>query len=107
MTQCFQINPGDNTAVLLDDAAAGDEIGIVGGSATIVLQQDIEYGHKIALGAIPAGAAVIKYGIGIGHSTQPIRAGEWVHLHNCASDYDERSATLDVHTGAVTDTVYE
>ena len=107
MTQCFQINPGDNTAVLLDDAAAGEEIGIIGSGGAIVLRQDIEYGHKIALVDIPAGAAVTKYGISIGHSTQLITAGEWVHLHNCSSDYDERSATLDVHTGAVTDTVYE
>ncbi len=107
MDKCFQINPVDNTAVLLNDAAAGDEIKIVGGSGKIVLKQDIEYGHKVALTDIPSGEAVVKYGINIGHSTQPIRAGEWIHLHNCASDYDERSATLDVHTGAVTDTVYE
>ena len=107
MVKCFQIHPGDNTAVLLDDAAAGDEIEIVGGTGTIVLRQDIEYGHKVALADIPAGEAVVKYGICIGHGTQQIRVGEWVHLHNCASDYDERSATLDVHTGAVTDTVYE
>ena len=107
MAKCFQINPQDNTAVLLDDAAAGDEIEIVGGAGAIVLQQDIEYGHKVALATIPAGEAVVKYGIRIGYSTHSIRAGEWVHLHNCASDYDQRSATLDVHTGAVTDTVYE
>ena len=107
MVKCFQINPEDNTAVLLDDAAAGDKIEIVGGAGVIVLQQGIEYGHKVALATIPAGEAVVKYGICIGHSTQPIRTGEWVHLHNCASDYDQRSATLDVHTGAVTDTVYE
>jgi len=107
MTKCFQINPRDNTAVLLDDAAAGDEAKIVGGAGVIFLQQDIEYGHKVALADIPAGEAVVKYGICIGHSTQPIRAGEWVHLHNCASNYDERSATLNVHTGAVTDTIYE
>ena len=107
MVKCFQINPLDNTAVLLDDAAAGDEIEILGGMGTIVLRQDIEYGHKVALVDMPAGKAIVKYGIGIGHSTQPIKVGDWVHLHNCASDYDERSATLDVHTGAVTDTVYE
>ncbi len=107
MVKCFQINPQDNTAVLLDDAAAGDEIEIVGGAGAIVLQQDIEYGHKVALAPIPVGEAVVKYGICIGHSTRSIRAGEWVHLHNCASDYDQRSATLDVHTGAATDTVYE
>ena len=107
MIKCFQINPQDKTAVLLDDAAAGNEIEIVGGTGTIVLQQDIEYGHKVSLVDIPIGDEVTKYGICIGHSTQFIGAGDWVHLHNCASEYDERSATLDVHTGAVTDTVYE
>jgi hypothetical protein len=107
MVKCFQINPLDNTAVLLDNAAAGDEIEILGGTGTIVLTQDIQYGHKVALAHIPLGKAVLKYGICIGTSTQHIAAGEWVHLHNCASNYDERSASLDVHTGAVTDTVYE
>jgi hypothetical protein len=107
MAKCFQINPQDNTAVLLDDAGADDEIEIVGGVGAVVLKQAIEYGHKVALATIPAGEAVVKYGICIGHSTQPISAGEWVHLHNCVSDYDERSSTLDIHTGAVTDTVYE
>ena len=107
MAKCFQINSQDNTAVLLDDAAAGDQVEILGGEGTVVLQEDIEYGHKVALVAIPAGQPVTKYGICIGHSTQPIAVGEWVHLHNCASEYDERSATLDVQTGAVTDTLYE
>ena len=107
VTKCFQINPKDNTAVLLEDGGAAEEIEIVGAEGMIVLQQDIEYGHKVALVDIPPGEAVVKYGICIGHSTQPIRAGEWIHLHNCASDYDQRSATLDVHSGAVTDTVYE
>jgi altronate dehydratase small subunit len=107
MVKCFQINAKDNTAVLLGDGYAGDEIEIVGGEGAVVLQQEIEYGHKVALADIPAGEAVLKYGICIGQSTQAIREGEWVHLHNCASAYDERSATLDVHTGAVTDTVYE
>lgn len=107
MLKCFQIDPQDNTAVLLNDAAGGDEIEIIGAEGVIVLRQAVEYGHKVALVDIPAGEAVLKYGICIGQSTQLIKAGEWVHLHNCASGYDERSATLNVHTGAVTDTVYE
>ena len=69
MGKCFQIHPQDNTAVLLEDAAAGAEIEIVGGAGTIVLRQEIEYGHKVALADIPAGAAIVKYGIDIGHST--------------------------------------
>ena len=107
MIKCFQIHPGDNTAVLLENAFRGDKIEVIGGAGKVILRQDIEYGHKVALTDIPTGEPIIKYGIGIGCSTQPIQAGEWVHLHNCASDYDKRSATLDVHTGAVTDTVYE
>jgi hypothetical protein len=54
-----------------------------------------------------AGAAVIKYGVTIGHATSDIPAGAWVHTHNCASRLDARSATLDRHTGAPTDTKYE
>ena len=49
MVKCFQINPEDNTAVMLDDAAAGDEIEIVGAAGVIVLKDAIEYGHKVAL----------------------------------------------------------
>ncbi|MCP5095740.1 MAG: UxaA family hydrolase [Chloroflexi bacterium] len=107
MSKCFQINKDDNTAVLLADAVAGTIVEIVGGSTSLTLHDDIEYGHKVALQAIPSHHPIIKYGICIGHSTQPIRAGEWIHLHNCASEYDARSATLDIHTGATTDTVYE
>jgi len=43
---------------------------------------------------------VVKFGARIGRATRPIAAGEWVHLHNLASDLDERSGSLDLHTGA-------
>jgi altronate dehydratase small subunit len=52
------------------------------------------------------GGAVVKYGVRIGHATQAIQRGAWVHLHNLASDFDERSGTLDLHSGAPTDTAY-
>jgi len=107
MTHFFQIHSDDNTAVLLDDGAAGDVITSVDGTRTVVLRDDIAYGHKVALVDIPEDADIRKYGTPIGHASHPIRAGEWVHLHNCASNYDSRSATLDVHSGATTDTVYE
>ncbi|MDQ7027575.1 MAG: SAF domain-containing protein [Anaerolineae bacterium] len=68
---------------------------------------NIEYGHKVALKAIQADEAIIKYGIAIGHATQDIQVGENVHLHNCASDYDIRSASFDPKTGAAIDTQYE
>ena len=63
--------------------------------------QKIPKGHKIALQNIRAGEDVIKYGVlRIARASKDIRAGEWVHLHNIRSVYDERSSHLDVMTGA-------
>ncbi|MCP4358893.1 MAG: UxaA family hydrolase [Chloroflexi bacterium] len=109
MTNCIRIHPADNTAVILDDAKAGEIVAIIGkqGNSTVTLLEPIKVGHKVALRTIPIGDKVKKYGIVIGCSTQQIQPGEWVHLHNCASDYDKRSALLDVHTGSTTDTIYE
>ena len=56
---------------------------------------------------IRAGEDVIKYGVRIARATKDIRAGEWVHLHNIRSVYDERSSHLDAMTGAPKDTRYE
>ena len=107
LKKCFRIDPRDNVAALLDDAGA-ETIEIVGGEkGTLNLPAAVKLGHKVALAAIARGESVIKYGVRIGHATQPIRPGEWVHLHNLASDFDERSNTLDGDTGAPTDTKYE
>ena len=43
-------------------------------------------GHKYALRDITAGAAIVKYGMPIGHATRAIRAGDHVHVHNMATD---------------------
>lgn len=105
--RAFQIQPQDNVATLIDDAAAG-VVEIVGaGNGGVSADEIISHGHKIAVGDIPENAAVIKYGVRIGHATRFIPRGAWVHLHNLASDLDERSGTLDLHSGAPTDTVYE
>jgi hypothetical protein len=50
---------------------------------------------------------VMKYGMLIGLASQTIGRGDWVHLHNLNSQFDERSGTLDGKTGAPTeDNVY-
>ncbi|MCC7496218.1 MAG: UxaA family hydrolase [Bryobacterales bacterium] len=107
MKKCFQIHADDNAATLLEDCDGGG-VEVIGGSpAGVTLVEPIRLGHKVALCDIKPGAAIIKFGIPIGVATQPIRAGEWIHLHNCRSRVDERSSTLDVETGAPTDVVYE
>ena len=100
----FQIQPTDNVATLLDDANAG-EIEILGAQPDKIQSlEKISRGHKIALRDIAANEAAIKFGTRIGHATKPIKRGAWVHLHNLASDLDERSSTLDLHSGAPMDT---
>ena len=101
--RCFQIHPQDNVATLLDDASG--VIQILGSQPQAIrLLEKISRGHKVALKDLSAGDAVTKFGARIGHATQPIARGAWVHLHNLASDVDDRSSTLDLHSGAPTDT---
>jgi altronate dehydratase small subunit len=103
----FRVHDDDNVGVLLVDASASDTFHLPGLGERLTLNHDIPLGHKLALCMIEPEAAVLKFGVRIGHATQTIRPGDWVHLHNCASDYDERSGTLDGETGAPTDVVYE
>ncbi|HTY89181.1 MAG TPA: UxaA family hydrolase [Candidatus Acidoferrum sp.] len=102
--RCFQIKSQDNVATLIDDAPAGPVEIIGAGRRQTAAGEPIARGHKMALADIAAGSAVIKFGARIGHATQAINSGAWVHLHNLASDLDERSATLDLRSGAPTDT---
>jgi hypothetical protein len=102
--RCFQIQPQDNVATMIDDAPVG-AVELIGASrGEIVTAEKIGRGHKIALRGIAADEAVVKFGVRIGHATQSIKPGAWVHLHNLASDLDDRSGTLDLHSGAPTDT---
>lgn len=108
MAKAIRISAGDNVATLLDACAAGEEV-IVRGDARVLRLAAVEAiaeGHKVALVTIPDGGPVIKFGTVIGTARRPMAPGSWVHLHNLASGYDERSQTLDTHSGAATDTVY-
>ena len=103
MPRAFQIQPQDNVATLIEDAPVG-RVQLIGAAAGEVMAlEPVAHGHKIALTDIAAGEAVIKYGMRMGRATQPILHGAWVHLHNMASDYDQRSGTLDQQSGAPTD----
>lgn len=106
MPRCFRVNARDNVATMLDDGAG--IVDVLGENPhRIERAERIALGHKVALQEIRAGEPVVKFGVVIGRATRDIRAGQWVHLHNCASSFDERSQTLDPHSGATTDTKYE
>jgi len=98
----FRVHAADNVATLLGDAAAGSAVAIVGQGtkSELVAREKIGMGHKIALTEIGEGEAITKFGVVIGIAMRRVEAGEWVHLHNCRSQLDERSGSFDLETGA-------
>jgi altronate dehydratase small subunit len=83
------LDPTDSVATALRDLRAGESITVVLDDITysVILREDIAFGHKYALRDITQGADVLKYGLPIGKALQDIRAGEWVHVHNCRSEH--------------------
>lgn len=103
----FRVTEKDNVATALTDLVPGAVVVRGDGDKKKVTCLDqIMNGHKIALLPIQAGSPIIKYGVVIGEATKDIEEGRWVHLQNMKSRYDERSSTLDIYTGAPTDTQY-
>ena len=47
---------------------------------------DLKSGHKYADCDIKAGENIVKYGCPIGHATEDIQPGQWVHSHNMATN---------------------
>lgn len=82
---------GDSVAIALDDLVPGDRIRIrsllqepVG---EVEVSDSVPYGHKVSVKSIAKGAEVIKNGEAIGITSQPIKRGEHVHIHNIVSLY--------------------
>jgi altronate hydrolase len=86
MLKYIQINPVDNVAVAIENLFKGDSLHING--TTVVLQEDIPAGHKIALQHFNTSDYIIKYGYPIGHAIQPIPAGAWVNEKNIKTNLE-------------------
>jgi altronate dehydratase small subunit len=104
----FQVTTSDNVATLLAQVEQGTVVTVVGpaGKREMTASEKIDLGHKFALIPIKQGEAITKFGVVIGIASRRIEAGEWVHLHNCRSQLDERSGHFDVHTGEPGDNAY-
>ena len=66
----------DNVAIV------GNEGGLPAGTVLPggpTLREQVPQAHKLALVDLPAGAAVIRYGVTIGRAARDIPAGSWVH----------------------------
>ncbi len=81
----IRLDPRDNVVVCCRAVRAGERLGIEG--TELVVEQDVDLGHKLAVVPLDAGNKVLKYGMSIGSMTSSIAAGGWVHMHNMKSDY--------------------
>ncbi|MCD6303208.1 MAG: UxaA family hydrolase [Anaerolineae bacterium] len=81
------IDTRDNVATAFQDLKQGETITVAleGRETSVMLRQDIPFGHKVALSSIAVHEPVIKYGEVIGLATQPIEPGQHVHVHNMES----------------------
>jgi len=89
------VEPTDNVATAVREVDDGETVTIDVGDErrSIEIKEDIAFGHKLALGDIDEGETVYKYGLSIGYASQPIAAGEWVHVHNVESNYGRGDQT--------------
>ena len=83
MNPALVISARDNVATALEPLSAGATIAV--GGETVTLLDAIPRGHKLALRAIRAGEAIVKYGSPMGLAACDIAAGAHVHTHNVAS----------------------
>lgn len=84
----IMLDPTDNVATALQELKTGEKVTVMLGDVTytVILRDDIAFGHKYALRDIPKGADLLKYGLPIGQALENIHAGDWVHVHNCRSE---------------------
>jgi hypothetical protein len=78
------ISHADNVATALEALEPGRVIQHDGTAVTV--REPIPRGHKLAVRAVAAGDAVVKYGSSIGIATAAIEPGAHVHTHNLSSE---------------------
>ncbi|MDM8216306.1 UxaA family hydrolase [Desulfovibrio piger] len=86
MKQLLALHDMDNVGNVLEDVKAGDGVCWSVGDSMFSARalEDIPFGFKMALRAVPKGEPIIKYGNPIGFAERDIAAGELVHVHNVA-----------------------
>lgn len=80
MQNIIKIHENDNVIVALSRITAGETVTVSG--MEIKAAEEVPAGHKMAIGDIKEGEAVIKYGCRIGFAKEDIKKGQWIHTHN-------------------------
>jgi len=76
----IRLHPNDNVAVARVPLSGGQTLRV--GGLSIEVREPVPFGHKVALADLAAGAAVIRFGQDIGHTTVAVARGQHIHDHN-------------------------
>ncbi len=87
MSRFLQIHPDDNVVVCLEELKKGESIELSDGKK-ITASEDIPAGHKLLTKDLSEGDNIIKYGNAIGHATESLSAGRWVHTHDVKTNLE-------------------
>jgi len=81
------LNEADNVATAVQELKAGQQAVVRCNRELrrILINEDIEYGHKFSVRAVSRGEDIVKYGEVIGRATADIQAGCHAHVHNIES----------------------
>lgn len=79
MKPLIKLHPTDDVAIAMRNIGAGETLPVDG--IDILVTQDVDKGHKVALRDIEKDEKVIKYGAPIGFALANIPKGTWVHTH--------------------------
>ena len=82
----LKIHHADNVAVALRELNKEDVVDLEG--QAIIINEEINRGHKVAVQAIKQGENVLKYGFPIGHAMKDISLGDHVHTHNLKTNLE-------------------
>ena len=93
----LRLNPHDDVVIAARPIAAGTRID----DENIACVDAIPAGHKLAVRAIAQGSPVRRYNQIIGFATQPIAAGQHVHVHNLGFEMFERQYDVGVDRRAI------
>lgn len=85
MKQSFiHLNPTDNVIVVIGEI---ENPFIMVSGKKIMIEDNIKFGHKVAIKEILPGEKIIKCGGTIGTATKLILPGSHVHIHNMKSNF--------------------
>jgi altronate hydrolase len=77
-----RLHADDNLLIAKMGVEKGVEFSASSDGPTLVTQDMIDLGHKVATKTIEEGESVRKFGQLIGFATEKIEPGEWIHAHN-------------------------